>query len=574
MRRLSNDEIAEILYEIGEYLDMQGVQFKPRAYEKVAQTIEGLQEEVADIYKKGGLKSVEDIPGVGVSIAEKIEELLKTGKCKYHQDLKKKTPVDLASLTRVEGLGPRKIKVLYKKLGVKNLSDLEKSAKAGKIAKLEGFGEKTEENILKGLEFVKKSGGRFVLGFVLPVIRDVEKRLRGLKGVEAAQVAGSVRRWKETVGDADILVISNKPAVVMDYFVSMPEVGRVLAKGETRSSVTLKNGMDIDVRVVSKESYGSALAYFTGSKDHNIELRKIAISKGYKLNEYGLYKGKKNIAGKSEEEIYKALGLDYVEPEMREMTGEIAAAKKKALPKIIGYGDLKGDLQTQTNWTDGADSIEKMAKAAMERGLEYIAVTDHTKRLAMTGGLDEKRILKQMAEIDSLNKKFGGKFRILKSTECDILKDGGMDLPDEILKKLDIVGGSVHSLFNLSRKDQTERIKKAMANPHVDIIFHPTGRLIHKREAYDVDMDEVIKTAKKTGTVLEIDASPDRLDLKDEYIKKCVDLGVKMTIDSDAHSASQFEFLEFGIAQARRGWAQKNDIINAWPIEKMLKFLK
>lgn len=587
MRRLSNGEIARVLYEIGEYLDMQGVQFKPRAYEKVAQTIESLQEEVADIYKKGGLKSVENIPGVGVSIAEKIEELLKTGKCKYHQDLKKKTPVDLASLTKVEGLGPRKIKVLYKKLGVKNLSDLEKSAKAGKISKLEGFGAKTEENILKGLTFVKKSGGRFVLGFVLPTIRDIEGRLRGLKGVERARAAGSVRRWKEAVGDADILVISEKPKSVMDYFVSMPEVGRVLAKGETRSSVTLKNGMNVDVRVVPKESYGSALAYFTGSKDHNITLRKIAISKNYKLNEYGLFiekpapKGRgspnkigRQIAGKTEEEIYKALGLDYVEPEMREMTGEIELAKKKMLPRIINYGDLRGDLQTQTNWTDGADSIEKMAKAAMDHGLEYIAITDHTKRLAMTGGLDERRIVKQMAEIDSLNKKFGGKFRILKSTECDILKNGSMDLPDEILKKLDIVGGSVHSLFNLSRKDQTERIKRAMENPHVDIIFHPTGRLIHKREAYDVDMDEIIKTAKKTRTVLEINASPDRLDLKDEYIRKCVDAGVKMTIDSDAHSSNQFEVLEFGIAQARRGWATKNDVINTWPVEKMLKFLK
>lgn len=571
---INNAEIARVLREIGEYLDMQGVQFKPRAYEKVAETIEDLQEEIGEIYKKGGFKAVENLPGVGISIAEKIEELLKTGRSKYHEELKKKTPVDLSNLTKIEGLGPRKIKTLYQKLGVKNLTDLEKTARAGKIGKLEGFGQKSEENILKGLEFVKSFGGRFLLGFALPIVREIEKRLINLRGVKRAEVAGSIRRRKETIGDGDILVISGNPKPIMEYFVSMPEVRRVLAQGNTKSSVTLKNGMDVDLRVVPEESYGSALNYFTGSKDHNITLRKIAISKGYKLSEYGIFKGKKQISGKSEEEVYKTLGLDYIEPEMREMTGEIELARKKSLPKIIGYGELLGDLQVQTSWTDGAASIEEMAKAAMSQGLKYIAITDHTKRLAMTHGLDEKRILKQMAEIDKLNKKFAGKIKILKGTECDILKDGSLDLPDEILKKLDVVGVSVHSLFNLPEKDQTERIKKAISNPHADIFFHPTGRLIQRREPYKIDIEEIIKTAKKTGTILEIDGSPDRLDLKDEYIRKCVEAGVKMSIDSDAHTPSQFEFLEFGVAQARRGWATKNNIINAWPVEKMLNFLK
>lgn len=586
---VGNGEISRILYEIGEYLDMQGEAFKPRAYEKAAQIIEGLQGEVREIYANGGLKAVENIPGVGISIAEKIEELIKTGNCKYYEQLKKKMPVDLSNLTRVAGLGPKKIKALYQKLEIKNLQDLEKAAKAGKISKLEGFGPKSEENILKSLEFAKKDTGRFALPNVLPVVQEIEDRLRGLKGVKKAQVAGSVRRRKETIGDADILVISDSPRPVMDYFVSMPEVARVLANGETKSTVTLKNGLNVDVRVLPEESYGSALNYFTGSKDHNVALRQIAIKKGYKLSEYGLFKvenlpagRQEQIAGSSEEEIYKTLGMDYIEPELREMTGEIEAALRQAqgkhpgLPEIIGYGDIRGDLQTQTNWTDGSNSIEEMAQAAMAKGLEYIAITDHTKRLAMTHGLDEKRIVQQMKEIDELNRGFRVKglgFRVLRGSECDILKDGALDLPDEILKQLDFVGASVHSYFNLSREEQTERLIRAMKNPNVDMIFHPTGRIVQKREPYDLDMEKIIKVAKETGTILEINGS-DRLDLRDQHIRMCVEAGIKMAIDSDAHHVSHFDFIEFGIAQARRGWATKKDIINAWPLEKMLKMLK
>ena len=485
--------------------------------------------------------------------------------------------MNLGELSAVEGLGPKNIKRLYQELRIKNLKDLEKSARAGKIKNLEGFGEKSEENILRGIEFLKQSGGRFVLGLVMPEINAIADQLRSLKEVKKLEVAGSVRRWKETIGDADILVISEKPKAVMAFFISLPQVARVFAHGETKSAIKLKNGMDVDLRVVPENSYGAALNYFTGSKDHNVVLREIAIKKGYKLNEYGLFRGKKPIAGKTEKEIYGALGMDYIEPEMREMTGEIESAQKHKLPKLLDYGDIRGDLQVQTNWTDGSNSIEEMAMAAMSRGLEYIVITDHTKRLAMTGGLDEKRILKQMKEIDNLNSKFkkqNMKFNILKGTECDILKDGSLDLPDEILEKLDVVGVSIHSLFNLSRKEQTERIKKAMNNPNVDIIFHPTGRLIQRRAAYDLDMSEIVQEAKKTGTILEIDASPERLDLRDQHIRMCVEAGVKMSIDSDAHSISHFDFIEYGIAQARRGWCTKNDIINAWPVEKMLSFLK
>lgn len=574
---MKNAEIAKILYEIGEYLKMQNVAFKPRAYQKAAGVIEGLREEVAEIYEKGELKALEKIPGVGVSIAEKIEELIKTGRLKYHEKLKKKTPVELGELSAVEGLGPKRIQKLYRELGVKNLKDLGKAARRGEIRKLEDFGLKSEENIIKGIEFLKRSGGRFVLGFAMPMIGEIEQRLKNLKEVEKIAIAGSVRRRQETIGDVDILIISGKPKAVMDFFVKMPEVIHIYARGQTKSAVKINNGMDADLRVVPEESYGAALNYFTGSKDHNVVLREIAVKKGYKLNEYGLFRGARQIAGRTEEDLYKALGMDYIEPEMRENLGEIELAQSGRLPKLIGYEDLRGDLQVQSDWTDGANSIEEMAKAAMKRGLEYIAITDHTKHLAMTGGLDEKKIIKQGKEIDALNSKFkvqNLKFRILKGTECDILKDGVLDLPDKILSKLDIVGVSVHSYFNLSRRDQTERIKKAMANPNVDILFHPTGRIIKKRGAYEIDIDELIKTAKKTGTIMEIDAYPDRLDLNDEYIRKCVDAGVKMAIDSDAHSIAHFPYLEYGIAQARRGWATSQDIINVWELNKMLETLK
>jgi DNA polymerase (family 10) len=574
MEKVSNQAVAEILREIGEYLEMQNIPFKPRAYQKAAGVIEALEEEVAEIYVKGGLKALEEIPGVGVSIAEKVEEFIKTGKVKYYEGLKKKTPVDLESLSRIEGLGPKSIKKLYQKLGVSNLKELEKVAKEGKIAKLEGFGAKSQEKILKGIGFAQKSGSRFVLGLTMPQIRAVEARLAKLPGAERVTVAGSTRRRKETIGDVDILVVSARPKPIMEYFISMPEVVSVMAHGETKSSVKIKSGLNIDLRIVPRESYGAALNYFTGSKDHNVALRKIAVAKGWKLNEYGLFKGTKQIAGRTEEDLYKAFGMDYIDPELRENTGELEAAQAHRLSKIIGYDDLEGDLQVQTNWTDGSDSIEAMAKAAAARGLKYIAITDHTKRLAMTHGLDEKRIVEQWREIDHVNRKLTGKIKILKGSECDILKDSTLDLPDSVLAKLDVVGVSVHSYFNLPQKEQTERVKRAMSNPNVDILFHPTGRILNRREAVDLDMDEVIAHAKKTGTVLEIDAYPNRSDLKDEYIRKCAEAGVKMSIDSDAHSPTHYPYLEYGIAQARRGWATRGDIINAWPLEKMLKFLK
>ncbi len=581
---VSNEHISKILREIAVYLEMQNVPFKPRAYEKAAVAVADISDDLRDLYEKGGIKAIEEIEGVGASIAEKIEEIIKTGHLKYYEQMKKKTPVDVSSLMSVEGLGPKKIKKLYSDLKITNVEELERAARSRKIRNLENFGEKTEENILKSLEFLRSSGGRFILGYIMPDIRKIESDLNKLKEVKKITVAGSVRRRKETIGDVDILIVANgrSPASakasagkVMDFFVNMPSVARIAAHGNTKSAIKLKNGLDVDVRVVPEESYGAALNYFTGSKYHNIALREIAMKKGFKLNEYGLFKGKNQIAGKTEEEIYKKLGLDYIEPEMRENEGEIELAKNNKLPKLIGYNDLQGDLQIQTNWTDGSNTIEEYARVAIKKGLKYIVITDHTKRLAMTGGLDEKMLLKQIAEIGKINDKFGNKnFKILSGSEVDILKDGTLDLKDEVLSKLDVCGAAIHSYFNLPKKEQTKRIIRAMENPHVDIIFHPTGRIINRRPAYEIDIDEIIKAAKRTKTVLEIDAFPDRLDLKDDYVRKCVASGVKLAIDSDAHLVSHMDFLEFGIAQARRGWAEKKDIINAWPLKKMLSMLK
>ncbi|MFY9461744.1 MAG: DNA polymerase/3'-5' exonuclease PolX [Candidatus Sungiibacteriota bacterium] len=570
---MPNADIAKILLEMAELYEMAGVEFKPRAYEKAALSVEAASEDIRVLYKKDGIKALMQIPGVGRGIAGHIEEYLKTGHFKEYERLKKKVPVNISELTRVEGVGPKMIKVLWEKLRIRNLADLEKAALKGKIRKLARFGEKSEQKILKGIEFLKKTGGRAVLGFALPEIRAMVKMIKAFPEIEQVAVAGSTRRMKETIGDIDILAISDQPGKAMERFAGLPQIAHIYAKGSTKTMVKLKNGLDADIRVVPKESFGAALNYFTGSKDHNIVLRELAIKKGWKLNEYGLFKGKKMIVGASEEEIYRALGLRYIEPEIRENTGEIEASRQNKLPKLIGYGDLKGDLQIQTDWTDGANSIKEMALEAKRLGLEYIAITDHTRSLAMTGGADEKKLLRQMAEIDKIQKDVRG-IRILKGAEVNIGKDGSLDINDKTLAKLDVVGAAIHSHFNLSRAEQTKRVIRAMENPHVDIIFHLTTRIINKREPIELDIDAIIKAAKRTGTVLEVDAYPDRLDIKDEYIRKCVGTGVEMSIDSDAHSTSHIKYLEFGVAQARRGWAEKSDIINAWPLEKMLNFLK
>jgi len=572
-----NQELTKIFKEMSVLLEIKGIAFKPQAYEKVADTIGSSEEDLKDIYKQGGLKAFEDIPGVGVSIADHIEEYIKTGHIKNYDKLKKELPIDIESLRSIEGIGPKTILLLYKKLGIRNLDQLEKAAKAGKIRNISGLGEKSEEKILKGIGFLKKSAGRPILGFVMPTAKIFLDRIRALSEVESAEFAGSLRRRQETVGDLDFIVFSKKSEAVIEKFLKFPEIKHIYSKGKHKVLVRLSANFDADISVVSPESYGSALIAWTGNKQHNIDIRKIAEKHGWLLNDFGLWDGKKNIASKTEEEVYKKLGMDWIPSEMRNDSGEIKAALEGKLPNLIGYGDLKGDLQVQTNWTDGEHSIEQMAEAAMKAGLEYICITDHTKSLAMTGGSDEKRLLKQMREIDKINLQlitYNLQLKILKGAEVNIMKDGSLDINDETLAKLDVVGAAVHSLFNLPEDEQTRRIIKAMENPNVDIIFHPTGRIINKREPYKVNVEELLKASKRTKTVMEIDAFPDRLDLKDEYIRKGVEMGIKFSIDSDAHHTSHFQYLEYGIAQARRGWAEKADIINTRPYKEMLDLLK
>lgn len=573
---MTNKEIARVLYEMAAYLDMQGIDFKPRAYEKAASQIADLETEASEIYKRDGLKGLTKISYIGKSMAEHIEDLIKTGTYAEYQRMKRDVPVDVSELMQIEGLGPKKIFELWKKLKIRNLADLEQAATSGKIRTLSNFGEKSEQKILKGLSFLHKSAGRQLLGYVLPEAKNLEQAIRTLPEVKGAFLTGSIRRRKETIGDIDLVVVSQKPEKVMKSFTNIPMVAHVIGTGPSKTSIKLTNGMNIDLRVVPEESLGAALVYFTGSKDHCIALREIAIKKELKLNEYGLYKGNRSIAGKTEQEIYHALGLEFIEPEMRENCGEIQLAKEKRLPKLIEYGDLKGDLQVQTNWTDGEHSMEEMALAAEKQGLEYIVITDHTQSLAMMGS-DQIKLMKQMKEIDLLNDKLrknAHKIQVLKGAEVNIMKDGTLDMPDEILAQLDVVGAAVHSFMHLTRDEQTKRVLKAMENPNVDILFHPTSRKILARDPIDVDMEAVIDCAKRTDTVLEIDAHPDRLDLRDEWIRRSLEAGVKLSIDSDAHSVSHFRHLEFGIAQARRGWATKKDIVNTKPVKEFLSLLK
>lgn len=568
-----NPKIAKIFYQIAEYYVMKDVAFKPQAYERAARLIESMEEDLEDIYKRGGTKALTEIEGIGQGMAEKIEEFIKTGRIKEYEKLRKECPVDLEHLSAIEGIGPKMIKVLYEKLKVKTVTDLERVARKHLVQKLPRFGPKVEENILRGIEFARGDQGRFLLGYILPLVRKIENRLRDLDFVSQAIAAGSIRRMKETIGDIDILAISNKPAKVMDFFCSMPEVEKIYAKGETKSSVRLDLGLDADVRVVPRASFGAALQYFTGNKDHNIELRKIAQDKNLKLNEYGVFQGKKQVAGRAEQEVYKILGLEWMEPELRENRGEIEASQKNELPRLVGYKEIKGDLQMHSDWSDGAHTIKEMAETARDLGLEYIAITDHTGELRIAGGMDERTILRQTAEIDKIDKALKG-IKILKGVEVNIRRDGTLDISDKVLAKLDIVLASVHSNFKMSREEMTERICRAMANPNVDIVAHPTARVIQRRAGYEVDFEKLLECAKRTGTVLEINAYPDRLDLNDVHIKKAVQAGVKLSIGTDSHSKTQLHNIELGTAQARRGWAEKKDIINTMSYDELIKFLK
>lgn len=547
---MKNQEIAKILYDMADRFAMEGVAFKPYAYRKAADVVLS-EEDIEEIYKRGEL---EDLPGIGKHIALKIEEYLKTGKIKQYELLKKKTPVDLEELTKVEGVGPMTAKTLYRELNVKNIEDLKRVAKEHKIAPLFGFGEKKEQAILEGIRFLSKTQGRVSIAIAFVEANRIIDYLKTIPEIENIGMAGSLRRMKETVGDIDILVSSKDSKKVMEHFVQMPEVEKIWGQGATKTSVRMNEGYDVDLRVVPKASFGAALQYFTGSKEHNIALRKVAIAKGLKLNEYGVFRGNKKIAGETEESIYSVLDLDWIPPELRE--GGIKPKPKN----LIDYNDIKGDLHCHTTWSGGVNSIEEMAQKAMSLNYSYIGIADHTKYLRIENGLDEKRLKEQRKEIDSLNKKLN--IRILQGCEANILADGSIDIKDSALKELDFVIAGIHSHFKLSKDQMTKRMIKAMRNPNVDIISHPTGRIIGKREEYDIDFDKILVVAKETNTVLEINSYPARLDLNDVNINRAVNAGVKMIINTDAHQKEHMDLINFGIAQARRGFATKSDIIN------------
>lgn len=568
---VKNKKIAERLQSIAHYLNMDDIDYKPFAYERAASSILQLEESIEKIYEKNGKEGIEEISGVGKAIADKVEEFLLTGEMEHLKKLKKKFPVKMEELLRVEGLGPKSVKRLYKDLRVTDLIELKKAAKKGQIAKLDGFGEKTEKNILEAISFLNKDKGKWALGEVLPIAENIFNGLKSIPEIEKISFAGSLRRMKELVGDVDILVSARKPTKVMKVFTSFNGIKKVLGVGNTKASIRLEEGFDVDLRIVKPESFGAALQYFTGSKAHNIKIRKIAIDNGFKLNEYGLFKKDDKIAGETEKEIYNKLGLNFIPPEIRENRDEIEKAKDQNFSNLCSLEDIKGDLHTHTNWTGGANTLEEMVEAAEERDYDYLGISDHTKMLKIENGLDEEELLKQSKEIEIIAKEKN--FKILHGCEANILKDGSLDIEDEVLKKLDYVIAGIHSNFKMTKKEMTERLLKAIRNPLVDIISHPTGRLIKKREMLPLDMEKVLEAAKKEGVILEINSSPARLDLSENFIRQCVDQKIKMIINSDSHHVNQLENIKFGVGQARRGWAEKDMIINTYKTKKLLKIL-
>lgn len=580
---MKNADIANLLKDVSFFIEMGNDLgdsiFKSRAYQRAAEAIIALPDSIEDIYNAGGVQGLTEIPSIGKAIALKIEECIKTGKIEYLEKLRSKTPINISEFYGLKGIGPKTLKVLYDRLKIKNLDDLEQAASEGKLRSIAGFTPRKEHAILANIKFFRKGKDRRLLGEILPLVKQIESKLASVGGVKHAIAAGSFRRMQETIGDIDYLVCSSEPELVMDYFVKVPEVQEIFSRGQNKASVRLNNGMNADLLVVPEENFGSALQYFTGSKEHSIRLRKIAISKAMRLNEWGVFdKENKQLAGPTEEGVYKILGLQWMPPEMRENNGEIQMAKNGELPQLIDYDQLKGDLQVHSNNTDGTMSIENMALAAKNKfGLDYIAITDHTKSLTIARGLDEQQLLEQANKIEILNDRLSNSdvdFRVLSGAEVNILKDGSLDIADNVLEKLDVVGAAIHSHFALPEEVQTDRLVKAARNPCVDIIFHPTGRLINKRDGYPVDIDKLIDIARDTGTILEIDAHYDRLDLRDENIRRTINKGVKLTIDSDAHHPVHYAYLNLGVAQARRGWAKKSDILNTLSVNALLKSLK
>ncbi len=566
---MRNKEIAEIFYQIADLLEIKGeLEFKVRAYRRAAQRIETLEEDIEELCRKGKLRS---IPGIGESIASKIKELIETGRLEYLEKLKREVPEDLIKLMDIPGVGPKKALVLYKKLGITTVEQLRDACKKGRLRHLEGFGELTERNILRGIEMLERSKDRFLINVAYENGHRLVEYLKKNKDVLSISIAGSLRRMKETIGDIDILVSSLNPDNIMEDFVRYPDVKIVLAKGSKKSSVILRDGIQVDVRVVKPESFGAALQYFTGSKEHNIQIRNIAMKMGLKINEYGVFRKdtEEYIAGRTEEEVYKAIGLDYIEPELRENRGEIELAQQGKLPKIVKYEEVKGDFHIHSTWSDGTASIEEIARKAQELGYEFVGIADHSASLKVAHGLSEEDLLKKIQEIRKLQERFD--VRIFAGTECDIKPDGSLDYSNKILKELDFAYAAIHTKFKMDRKEMTERIIKAMENEYINILAHPTARMIGKREPIDIDLEKIFEVARETNTFMEINAFPDRLDLNDVHAKMAKDMGVKMAIGTDSHALDHMRFLRFGTAMARRGWLEKKDILNTYDLREIEK---
>ncbi|MEA2020759.1 MAG: DNA polymerase/3'-5' exonuclease PolX [Patescibacteria group bacterium] len=567
-----NSEVANILEEVADILDIQGAnQFRIRAYRNAARKVRNLSRSLEDMVNKG--KDLTEIEGVGKDMANKLEEIARTGKLKQLEELKGEFPEALTTLLSIEGLGPERVGDLHQELGIETTKDLEKALEEGKVQELHGFGEKITAKIKKALEEGPGEEKRTKLKVAEQYVEPLVQYLKKDPNTKDVVVAGSYRRKKETVGDIDILTTGKKGEGIIHRFTEFEDIGEIVSEGETKSTVKLRTGIQVDLRVVAEESYGAALMYFTGSKAHNIKLRNLALKERLKLNEYGVFRGEESVAGETEEEIYKLFNLPYIPPEIREDRGEVEAAKEGNLPNLVKLDDIRGDLQIHTKNSDGEEPIETMVKKCKKLGYEYIAITDHSAYMGITQGLDKEGVEEQIKQIKKINKKLDG-ITILSSIEVDIMEDGSLDLPNNTLKKLDIVTCSIHSKFNLPPKEQTQRILNAMDNPYFHIFGHPTGRVIGGRSGYEYDMEKVFKKAKEKNCFLEINAQPDRLDLDDAYAKMAKELGVKMTISSDAHSLEELDFLKYGINQARRGWLEPHDVLNTYPLTELQNLLQ
>lgn len=564
-------EIAKILDDCGTLLALKGENdFRCRAYHHASRAIEQYEGDFVGKVQRGELGH---IPGIGETLTAKIKEIVETGKLEFLDNLKAELPAGLLEMLKIGGLGPKKIAVLYQTLKISSVAELKKACEAGTIASLKGFGEKTQAKILEGIAFLDKVGHRFLINAAEELGLKLLELVRSVQGVQRSELCGSLRRRKETVADLDILVSATNVDAVMDVFTQSPDVDQVLVRGETKSSVVLKQGIQADLRVVADTSFAFALHYFTGSKEHNIAMRQRAIDHGLRLNEYALEGGKKKLAAHTEEELFAHLGLQYIHPELRENTGEIAAAAEKKLPTLIEVSDLVGTFHCHTTASDGAHTLEEMAQAAKKLGLKYLGIGDHSQSLNVARGLTPERVKKQWKEIDALNEKLTG-FQVLKGTECDILPDGELDFEDKLLAEFDYVVASVHTHFTQTREQMTERILKAIRNPHVDILGHATGRLLLRRDGYALDLDAIMKAAAETGTIIEINAHPARLDLDWLHVKQAKALGVKFAINPDAHSTEEIALLRFGVDVARRGWLTKADVINTRSWAQAKKLLK